>query len=177
MAAFFMDKENPRQIPILKLVKLLYLADRESIDRYGEPISYDKIVSLDHGPVLSRTLDLINCFVGDKDGAQWDAWISPRKANCVSLKKSATRNHLDQLSDADIEVLAFVWNQFGQMSRWEIRDFTHDQLGEWRDPRGSSLPISEFRVLRALGRNEQEAKEAARLIDEQRGLNHAILTA
>lgn len=176
MAAYFIDKEDERQIEILKLIKLLYLADRESVDRYGEPISYDKMVSMDHGPVLSRTLDLINGCVSDKDGAQWDAWISDRKSHCVSLRKSAAREHLDQLSDADIEVLADVWDQFGQMSKWEIRDYTYDRLSEWRDPRGSSLPISEYRLLVALGRGEQEAREIAEEIREQRQLNYAVST-
>lgn len=73
MAAYFMDKEEERQMEVLKLIKLLYLADRESVDRYGEPISFDKMVRMVHGPVLSRTLNLINGFVRGKDAAQWDA--------------------------------------------------------------------------------------------------------
>jgi len=44
----------------LKLMKLLYLADRESMRRNGRPISGDRYVSMDHGPVLSQTLNLIN---------------------------------------------------------------------------------------------------------------------
>ena len=169
-----MSKEDERQIKILKLIKLLYLADRESIDRFGEPISYDKMVSMDHGPVLSRTLDLINGCVSGNDGAQWDAWISDRKSHSVALKKIAARDCLDQLSDADIEVLSAVWDQFGQMGDWEISEYTHDHLGEWRDPRGSSLPISEYRLLVALGRDAQEAKEIAGDIREQRKLNRIV---
>lgn len=174
MAAYFMDKEEKRQIEILKLIKLLYLADRESTDRYGEPISYDKMVAMDHGPVLSRTLDLINGFVSDDDGAQWDAWISDRRSHSVALRRSAAREHLDQLSDADIEVLSAIWKRFGQLSKWQIRDYTHDHLSEWSKPEGTSHPISEYRLLRALGRSEREARETAAVIREQRQLNYTV---
>ena len=178
MATFFMVKENGCQIPILKLVKLLYLADRESIDRYDEPISYDKMVSMEHGPVLSRTYDLICGCVGGNDARQWGAWISNRATNDVVLKKkNISREALDHLSDADIEVLETVWGQFGHMNKWQIRRYTHEHCEEWEDTQGSSWPIDNIRLLLALGRNEQEAKEAAHLIDEQRELDRAISTA
>ena len=51
-----------------------------------------------------------------------------------------------------------------------------NRLSEWRDPRGSSLPISEYRLLLALGRGEQEAREIAEVIREQRQLNYAVST-
>ena len=174
MAAYFTDKEKWRRISVLKLVKLLYLADRESIDRYGEPISHDRIVSMKHGPVLSQTLDLINGRGKENDDSQWDAWIYPRKYNHVSLKKSAKRDHLDQLSDADIEVLSAVWEKFGKMGWWQIRNYTHDHLSEWQKPVGAPNLISEYQVLRALGRSKPEASAIAEDIREQRQLNRVV---
>ena len=44
----------------MKLIKLLYLADREALLRWGRPITFDAYVSMDRGPVLSSVLDLIN---------------------------------------------------------------------------------------------------------------------
>ncbi len=70
MAAVFADKQGG-MINILKLVKLLYLADRESLQKHGNPISFDRLVSMDHGPVLSRTLNLICGAVGGESGAEW----------------------------------------------------------------------------------------------------------
>ena len=134
------------------------------------------MVSMDHGPVLSRTLNLINGFETGKDAAQWDAWISDRDSHRVSLKKSVSRDQLDHLSDANIEVLAAVWDEFGHMSKWQIRDHTHDCLDEWCDPQGSSVPISEVELLRALGRGKKEAREIAQAICEQREVDHVIST-
>lgn len=37
----------------MKLIKLLYLLDREAYVRWGRPVTYDTYVSMPHGPVLS----------------------------------------------------------------------------------------------------------------------------
>ena len=41
-AAFLLHQAGGR-LPLLKLMKLLYLAERESLRLYGEPISGDKL--------------------------------------------------------------------------------------------------------------------------------------
>jgi uncharacterized phage-associated protein len=50
MAAYLLSREKGR-MNHLKLMKLLYLADRESMKRHGQPISGDRFVAMDHGPV------------------------------------------------------------------------------------------------------------------------------
>jgi uncharacterized phage-associated protein len=44
----------------MKLIKLLYLADREALASWGRPITTGNYVSMDKGPVLSHVLDRIN---------------------------------------------------------------------------------------------------------------------
>jgi len=51
VAAFFVSKAGGR-LNHMKLLKLIYLSDRESLDQWGEPISYD---SMERGSVLSST--------------------------------------------------------------------------------------------------------------------------
>jgi len=69
VCAFFAMKAGNR-INILKLMKLLYLCERESMRRFESPLIYDHFVSMDHGPVLSRTLDLLNGSSNDADCAE-----------------------------------------------------------------------------------------------------------
>lgn len=157
MAAFLLEQGGKR-FAHLKLMKLLYLADRESLDQYGYPLSGDKHVSMRHGPVLSCTLDLINGNVLSRDDG-WEAWISDRENHEVAVRRDFTREELDELSDADIEILSSVWGKFGHMSKFEIRDYTHDNLPEWEDPNGSSNPIPVKRIFTALGRTPTEADE------------------
>ena len=175
MAAYLADRQGGR-INILKLVKLLYLADRESMGRHGEPISYDHLVSMDHGPVLSRTLNLINGAGVLPDAEAWQLWITDRDNHDVSISngQEVNREALDHLSNADIAVLEHTWNQFGHLDQWQLRDYTHAHLAEWQNPHGSSMPISERHVFVALGKSEEEADELAREIREQREISRNI---
>jgi len=170
-AAYFLDRRGG-EMAHLKLMKLLYLADRESMRRYGEPISQDRMVSMPHGPVLSQTYDLMaGCSpsTGADDG--WDAWIADIQDYQVKLRRPVDHEALGQLSEADLEILDDVWNQFGAMSRWEIRDYTHDKCPEWEDPNGSSKPLKPESVFQALGRTPEESKQLAENLREKREID------
>ena len=165
MAAFLLSKGGNRYAH-LKLMKLLYLADRQSMDTFGFPISGDSPFSMPHGPVLSKTLYLIDGVVESQpDG--WDCWVSDKENHEVSLRQSFTRNDLDELSDTDIDVLESVWQKFGHMGKWEIRDYTHDNCSEWIDPNGSSTPIPARRIFKALGKSDEEANELSAHLETQ----------
>lgn len=158
MAAYFLDKAGGK-MPLLKLMKLMYLADRESLRQYGYPITFDAINSMDHGPVLSRSYDLAKGAV-ESNVEGWDHWISDRENHDVSLNRACNRDALLDLSDVEVAVLATVWRNFGHMTKWQIRDYTHT-LPEWRDPEGSSLPIAFENVLLAVGYGPNIAAEMA----------------
>lgn len=162
VAAYFLDAAGGR-LPVIKLVKLIYLADRESLDRYGLPITFDRLVAMPHGPVNSQTYD---CIQGAVDRAGWNEWVSERVGHDLTLRKPITRDALDELSNAELAALSAVWERFGPMPKWTLRDWTHDNCAEWRDPNGSSRPIEYIDVLRALGHEEIAAVEAAAVIEQ-----------
>ena len=166
VAAWFLRRSG-RHMAHLKLIKLMYLADREALNEFGFPITGDRAVSMDNGPVLSRTLNLINGLVeSGEDG--WEAWISDRENHEVALRDRAGASEaLDEISKAELDVLENMWKQFGHMSKWQIRDYTHDHCPEWQDPQGSSAPISFERIFTALGRSKDEAAQLAEGIAEQ----------
>ena len=149
MAAFMLLRRGG-EMSHLKLMKLLYLADREAIKRYGRSISEDNAVAMPHGPVLSMTLDLMNGSYAPTAGG-WDTWISAKADHQVSLVANPGVDDLDELSAADLEVLDAVWQQFGHMDRWQIRDWTHSNCPEWKDPEGSSNPITKEDLYTAVG--------------------------
>lgn len=153
VAAFFANAEQ-QPIHIIKLVKLIYLADREFMRRHGRPILYDDFYSMDHGPVNSTTYNLIKGEV--QEAGDWEEWVSSRKNHRFMAKRDTSREKLDELSDAEFDVLRAVWGEFGKLNEWELRDFTHDHCPEWRDPNGSSIPIDYDDVLRAVGFNDKQ---------------------
>jgi uncharacterized phage-associated protein len=162
VAAFFADKQGG-EVPVLKLIKLIYLSDRESMSSHGYPITNDQFVSMPHGPVNSLTLSYVD---GNYQSPAWSSLISSRANNSVGLVKKILRDDLDELSDADIQILEIVWEKFGDMSKYQIRDWTHEHCPEWEDPNGSCMPIPHERVLRYL--EIECASEFASEINSQR---------
>ena len=141
----------------LKLVKLLYFADRLALAELGRPISYDMYVSMPQGPVLSRTLDLMTEEPEPHadHASYWRTLISEPHEYEVSLLRDDIPN--DQLSRADEEILDRVFEKYGRLSRWEIRDLSH-KLPEWHDPHGSCVPISIKEILLHQGMSEEDAQ-------------------
>ena len=165
--AFFAIKGGGT-INVLKVTKLVYLADREFMEKYDSPILYDRFVSMPHGPVNSLTLDYINgCY--SEDQASWDQFISGVANYCVGLAdENITLEDLDELSEAELEVLEGVWDRFGNMDKYVIRDYTHEHCPEWEDPNGSSAPIPYTRILKFLKKENPEY--LAKMIQEERRL-------
>lgn len=169
MAAFFISQTDDAKLNVLKLMKLMYLAERESYRRYGEPIIGDQPVSMPKGPVLSMSLSHTNDEF-DPSPNGWDAWIADRAEYMVGLTRPINnqREELDHLSDADLAVLADVWARFGGMDKYEIRDWTHDHCAEWDDPKGASFPIEFDRLFEAVGYSSGEAEELSERINAHR---------
>lgn len=174
MAAHLLDRGRGR-MNYLKLMKLLYLADRESMRRHGQPISGDRYVSMDYGPVLSQTLNLINGAVRPQEGG-WNHWIADKAGYEISLRRKASRDALDELSDADLDVLNAVYAKFRRMDQWKLRDYTHRYCPEWTDPEGSSLPIEYVDIFKALGRGPAEAKKLAARIEQEHRIDRIFAT-
>lgn len=170
MAAFFLGQIPERRMPHLKLMKLLYLSDREAVRAFGWPISGDRLVSMPHGPVLSQTLNLMDGDVESQPGG-WEEWISDKENHELSLRQPLDVATLDELAPAEIDVLKVVWDKFGAMGKWEIRDWTHKHCAEWNDPKGSSFPIYYDALARAVGFDDASAKELAAQIQAEQEID------
>jgi uncharacterized phage-associated protein len=138
----------------MKLIKLLYLADRSALLQYGRPITFDHYYSLKHGPILSFTLDLVNSDLDPDEPNYWHKLVSERDGHEVRLAQPVLPE-LDQLSEAEQEVVRGVFAKHGHLDQWQLRDLTH-QLPEWQDPQRSRLSISIEDILRGEGFGDEE---------------------
>ena len=169
MAAFFLARrEGP--MSHLKLIKLMYLADRLSMERYDAPMSDDAHYSMKNGPILSNTLNLLR---GMKRDDVWSDLISPVDDNQVQLNRNFDWEELDELSRADLAILDEVFARFGRMKRWEIVNYTHT-LPEWVDPGASCLPIDAAMTFQALGASEELARGKSIALDTRRRLGQKL---
>ncbi|ROT45152.1 hypothetical protein CHR62_09115 [Pusillimonas sp. NJUB218] len=176
-AAFLLHKAGGR-LPLLKLMKLMYLAERESLRVFGEPITGDRLVSLPQGPVLSKTLDMMNGWGGEAQGG-WNSWVEDRSGHDLALRDPSMirspEQDLLELSNGDLEVLESVWAEFGHMGKFDLVQYTHSEAcPEWEDPNGSSRPIPTGRLLRALGYDGDALRSVLDHLNEQAKLNAVL---
>ena len=143
---------------LMKLVKLLYFAERRAVIEWGRPITFDELWSLKHGPILGATLENINSEPFPGSETYWQKYISPRSANHrVSFVGTVVPN--DQLSRAEERVLTEVFQEFGHLDQWQLRDYAHEHFPEWKDPGNSRFPIAIRDILLAEGYSESDVSD------------------
>ena len=146
VAAAFVLRGGRGEMSKLKLMKLMYLAERESLRRRGFPMVYDSLACLPHGPVLRGTLDLTEHKARSSNWRAMFAQESPARGP-VKLVAGVTEDDLDSLSENDLDVIDAVWTEFGHLSAGWLRSYTHT-LPEYREPqRGRSKALDYESVL------------------------------
>jgi uncharacterized phage-associated protein len=169
-AAAYLLKLRGGRMSYLKLIKLLYMADRLALDRWGFNITTDHYVSMDQGPVVSNIYDLITQDAEQK--SFWSRFISPPLGEWeVQLKSDDLPGN--QLSRAEEKLLQEIFGTYGTWNRWKLRDFTHD-LPEWQDPHGSSIPIQISDILKAQGASEEEINDVIKDLNAAESVNNLL---
>lgn len=151
-AAYELLKRAGGSLNYMVLVKLLYLADREALITLENPITGDQFASVPHGPILSRTLNLIRWGPIDESDAPWfDVVSAPIGYDVKIVGKPAE----DALSGAEVKILSHVFEECGRKSWQELSRLTH-QLPEWAEPAGVAIPISPEQILLLAGKTQEE---------------------
>lgn len=151
-AAAHLIKRMPEQADnYMRLLKLLYVAERTSLAERGMPITGDTPYAMRRGPVLSVTFYLIKGE--DPDSPKWEQYI--QKNRYLVYLKSDPGNL--QLSRAELSILDRVAYQFENYDEWAMVHWCHKHIPEyqknWR-ARGNKkrrrIPLQD--VLEAVGR-------------------------
>lgn len=158
-AGAYLLKANGGDMEKYLWIKMLYLADRESLQRWEEPITGDTPASLPYGPVLSMIYDLTK---GDCPNLReyWSKFLSDadQETNRIQLKADPG---LDELSKAEVEILQSVFDKFHNYTWKQMRDFCHG-LPEYEDVGNGSKCLPFERILSAVGKTVEEIREAER---------------
>ena len=151
-----------RGIEKLKLIKLIYLAEREYLARYSEPILWDEFYSLPHGPICSATLNCIDGHIASDISSSHIV----RHGNIVWAVKSFTKDDLDELSEAEFAMADEIWARHKNRTASQLRNFSHQHCPEYTEISRGRVPISYEAVLEAMQHSRPE--EAASEIEEYR---------
>ncbi len=171
--AFLLQRANGHRENYMRLIKLLYIADRESLKETGRPITGDRFVAMERGPVLSELYDLIM----DKSprSAEWKTFIQKRPRYEIELISDPGDGELSQY---DKDKLAEVWTRYEDMDEWAMVKETH-KLREWKrnKPRpSSSKTISLSDVLIAVGLPHNRQTEIFQIAHDLKAIDHLFGT-
>src|SRR5262245_6628003 len=148
----------------LRLIKLLYFIDRESLESLGRPLTGDRYVSMRHGPVLSTVYDLIKATVyGQSVPGPWSEHIRAAGRYRVSLREAPD---LGPLSEAELDIVLQIFERYRKVDRWDVRDVSHE-LPEWEDPGDSSREIPLETILQVLGKTDAEIENVRAVAREK----------
>lgn len=115
---YFANQSDQKTVDRLKLMKLIWLSDRLHLNKYGRLILKDRYKALPNGPIASKTMEMSKYSLPDVyevDGYK-----------IKSLKEFDS----DFFSKSDLKIMNYVWEKFGQLDTFQLRDYSH-LFPEW----------------------------------------------
>lgn len=108
--------------------KVFFFADREHLLDWGRPISGDRYVAMEHGPVPSVIYDLVKNTSGQPD--EIADLVSKRlelrtEGNRIHLHSKVAQPEFPELSGTDKEYLSSSLDRYGAMSFGCLRELSH----------------------------------------------------
>lgn len=152
MAARFLTLHD-RPMKYIKLLKLMYIAERRHLLDQGRSITYDQFKSLPLGPIMSDTMDLIKSEPVPGTKSVFRDRIKGSEDYRVELVGEDTPED-SPLSRAQRDLIDEVYQEFGSMKWPDLVKYTHEHFPEWEDPGPSSKPIHVRTILERDGKPE-----------------------
>ena len=158
VAALLVKKFN-NTLDMGKLLKMIYLIDRKSLEDRGYPVTFDRPYNMKFGPILSHTYRLMK----EGNGTYWNkVFLVPDTKHLVKLRDVEVG--IGALSEADVEYIDKVVEEVGHLSFQEISQYTHT-LAEYEDTGDTSRPIEWNNWLRAVGWDDDEILDIREELD------------
>ncbi len=133
--------QNIKEPTLIGVNKLLYFADKTSLERYGRFIFGDTYFAMEHGPVPSNAYDLIK-----ETGNMGSSGFIIENGHFI---KPLREPDLDQLSESDVICLDQIIQMYKDTPNWKRRQDSHDMIWQnaWRargDKRSVVIPIEDI---------------------------------
>jgi uncharacterized phage-associated protein len=156
-ATAFVIQQRGGRYTVLPLVKTLYLANRLFLIQYGRTITGDRFVSMNMGPVVSETYDLLkgSSSADPLHLEKWRDFISPRQGNYVSV---TNQPDFDFLSEKEVEAIKEAISIISKV-KGKLSDWSHLVFPEWKDPHGGSEDIDPKDILKIENKSDKEISE------------------
>ena len=164
---YFLSRASERKgnITKLRLAKWLYLAERNSYKEFGEPMIGDRLAAMRHGPATSELVAIIEGKSRKFDANIYKDIISVVRENGHQYVKLVPKcryksvDDLDRFSEAEIESLDSIWNEYGRWSAVKLENHLHDTkfFPEWNWKEGDGTNWIDIEtILRVVGFSQDD---------------------
>lgn len=153
-----------------KVVKLIYLADREHFRRFRRPISFDRFVAMEYGPVASNALRVMkgeNVAGIDRAALPFEIKKFDKLYFLNHPKREIKR---EVFSKSDLKVLDEVVAQYGNCSFKQLYNLTHGHFAydrAWQNRHSNAEPMRFEDFL-------DESAEKEEIVEDLEFIAHAI---
>ncbi len=117
---YIANSDKVTDTTFMRVLKLLYLADKTSLESWGRFIFGDTYYAMKHGPVPTNAYDIM------KDARDEDAYHSDFEVSGGYTIQPNRKANIEKLSESDTECLDQVIASYGRLPVWQLRDITHD---------------------------------------------------
>lgn len=126
----YLTKKEGGQIDKLKLIKLVYLADRYHLRRFGRPMVNDAYFAMPLGPVGSSVKDIaeFSDFLDESERKYAISFIG--RGGGANTVVSIANVDSEVFSKSEVEALDFAYKEFGKQTASSLVDITH-RYPEW----------------------------------------------
>ena len=159
-AAAFMAERLGGSVSYMKLIKLLYIADREALFTNGVRLTTDRHFSMKKGPVCSRILSMIKTDLLFDESRTFAKTFKLAEDYAIALKEDRPTD-FKELSRHEKQILESVLERYGHMTQWKLVDVVHT-FAEWKEPTEDgprSTPIDPIDILKAQGASDEQIKD------------------
>lgn len=126
--------KNFGEMDKLKIVKLIYFADKWQLIAAGRTITNDDYFAMRHGPAGSMTLNVLNRneeYLEREQLEFMDRYILQAKAGESDCKFTNRDMRYNQFSESDVDALKKIGEKFKSFDKWDIVNLTH-KYPEWK---------------------------------------------
>lgn len=133
-----------KELDQYKVVKLIYLADREHFRLFRRPISFDKFVAMEYGPVASNALRIMkgeNVPGVDKRDLPFEVQKLDKLYFLQRPKREIKR---EMFSKSDLKVLDQTLRDYGDCSFGQLYRLTHEHFAydrAWQNRKSNAEPM------------------------------------
>jgi uncharacterized phage-associated protein len=141
--------DRVKRMNYMRLLKLLYIADRDSLNETGRPIVGGAVVAMERGPVLLEVFDLIRGQ--HREMPLWAEYFQKDRYDLQLIKEP----DVGKLSRFEIAKLQEIAKRHEEDDEWALSRLTHT-FAEWQknNPGSSCRPIPLNDILEAVGQGE-----------------------